>query len=89
VSVRSMYVIIVFFCYNLVMSLWPRQEVQEVAYEAHICGMAFGFVVMLLLLASRLLPRDENDLLAMLGGRRAQLTHLQETGKMPMPRKEG
>jgi hypothetical protein len=48
------------------MSLWPARGVQQVAYEAHICGMAFGFVTVLLLLVSGLLQRDGEDLLAVL-----------------------
>jgi membrane associated rhomboid family serine protease len=65
-SLRTMYVIVVFFCYNLIMSLLPRDDAQQVAYEAHIGGMVFGFVVMVLLLALRLLERDGTDLLAIL-----------------------
>jgi membrane associated rhomboid family serine protease len=69
-----MYVIVVFFCYNLIMSLLPRDDVQQVAYEAHIGGMVFGFAVTLLLLVSRLLKTKGEDLISVLRGRRMELT---------------
>jgi membrane associated rhomboid family serine protease len=73
-SVRSMYFVIAFFCYNLIMSLIPQASEGQVAYEAHISGMVFGFVVSLVLLAMRLLPRDGEDLLSVLGSKRVELT---------------
>jgi len=65
-EVPSMYFVVVFFVYNVVMSLLSRLGAPTVAYEAHIAGMLFGFVIALVLLLGRLLPRQGSDLLALL-----------------------
>lgn len=41
-ELRSGYVLLVFFFYNVVMSLAPRTEPHPVAYQAHVAGMLFG-----------------------------------------------
>lgn len=67
-EVPSMYFVIIFFCYNLLMSVAVRIGMQNVAYEAHIAGMIFGFVVTLALLACSLIPRQPFDFLALIKG---------------------
>lgn len=64
-EVPSMYFVIVFFLYNVVMSLASRLGAPTVAYEAHIAGMLFGFAVALAMLVVRLLPRHPSDLLGL------------------------
>ncbi len=77
IEVPGMYFVIIFFMYNLVMSLAGQAAVPQVAYEAHVAGIAYGFVVALLLLATRVLPRQQVDFPAFIaqwirqGGRRA------------------
>jgi membrane associated rhomboid family serine protease len=66
IEVPSMYFVIIFFCYNLVMSVALRVGVQHVAYEAHIAGMLFGFVITMALLLSGLAARQQFDLLALM-----------------------
>ena len=63
VEVRSMYFIVLYFLYNVTMSVVARFTSHDVAYEAHVAGMAFGFVVGLLLLLLGLMPRHPFDLL--------------------------
>jgi membrane associated rhomboid family serine protease len=65
-EVPSMYFVLVFFCYNLVMSITVRLGVQQVAYEAHIAGMLFGFVVIMGMLMLGLIPRQPTDFLALM-----------------------
>lgn len=65
VEIPSMHFVIVFFLYNVIMSLASRMGVEQVAYEAHIAGMVFGFVIALTLLLAHLLPRSGSDLLSM------------------------
>ena len=64
-----MYLVIIFFLYNVLMSFATRAGVQQVAYEAHIAGMIFGFTVAMGLLGTGLLPRQPFDFLALLKGR--------------------
>lgn len=64
-EIPSMHFVIVFFLYNVIMSLASRMGVEQVAYEAHIAGMVFGFLLALALLLARLLPRTPSDLLSM------------------------
>jgi membrane associated rhomboid family serine protease len=74
-EIPSMHFVIVFFLYNVIMSLASRLGVEQVAYEAHIAGMVFGFIIALALLLARLLPRSDSDLLSLLRAgawRRAQ-----------------
>ena len=73
-EVPSMYFVIIFFCYNLIMSLANRAAAQQVAYEAHISGMVYGFLMTTLLLMSRLLPRQGTDLLSILRQKRTGMT---------------
>ena len=75
-EVPSMYFVIIFFCYNLIMSLATAAAAQQVAYEAHISGMVYGFVITTLLLMSRLLPRQGTDLLSILKQKRSEMTRL-------------
>jgi membrane associated rhomboid family serine protease len=63
-EVPSMYFVVVYFLYNVLMSFATPVGVQQVAYEAHIAGMVFGFAVLLGLVLVGLLPRHEGDLLA-------------------------
>jgi len=49
---------------------------QQVAYEAHISGMVYGFLITTLLLMSRLLPRQGTDLLSILRQKRTEMTRL-------------
>lgn len=72
VVIPSMHFVIVFFLYNVIMSLASRMGVEQVAYEAHIAGMVFGFVVALGLLLAHLLPRTGSDLLSMFRRRAAE-----------------
>lgn len=45
---------------------WLQQEgISSVAYSAHLGGYGFGFVIAILLLALRVLPRNQFDLLAL------------------------
>ncbi|HEV8605213.1 MAG TPA: rhomboid family intramembrane serine protease [Tepidisphaeraceae bacterium] len=74
-EVPSMYFVIIFFCYNLIMSLATGAGAQQVAYEAHIAGMVYGFLVTTALLMSRLLPRQGSDLLSILKRKRTEITH--------------
>ena len=64
-EIPSMHFVIVFFLYNVIMSLASRMGVEQVAYEAHIAGMVFGFMIALALLLAHLLPRTPSDLLSM------------------------
>src|SRR3954466_5075459 len=75
-EVPSMYFVIIFFCYNLVMSLATGAAAQQVAYEAHISGMVYGFLITTILLMSRLLPRQRSDLLSILKQKRTEMTRL-------------
>jgi membrane associated rhomboid family serine protease len=77
-EVPSMYFVIIFFCYNLIMSLATAAAAQQVAYEAHISGMVYGFVITALLLLSRLLPRQGTDLLSILKQKRTEMTRLKQ-----------
>lgn len=49
---------------NVVAPSLHRGVVSEVAFSAHLGGYAFGFLISLLLLGSRALPRNQFDLLA-------------------------
>jgi membrane associated rhomboid family serine protease len=62
-EVPSMYFILIYFIYNLIMSLLA--QARDVAYAAHLAGMVFGFAVALVFLATRLLPRQPFDFLAL------------------------
>jgi membrane associated rhomboid family serine protease len=73
-EVPSMYFVIIFFCYNLIMSLATGAGAQQVAYEAHIAGMVYGFLVTTALLMTRLLPRQGSDLLSILKRKRTEMT---------------
>jgi membrane associated rhomboid family serine protease len=73
-EVPSMYFVIIFFCYNLIMSLATGAGAQQVAYEAHISGMIYGFLVTTILLMTRLLPRQGSDLLSILKQKRTEMT---------------
>lgn len=64
-EVPSLYFVVVFFIYNVIMSVLSRLSVQTVAYEAHIAGMVFGFVVILGLLLARLIPRHPADFIGL------------------------
>jgi len=72
-EVPSMYFVIIFFCYNLIMSLATGAAAQQVAYEAHISGMVYGFVITTVLLMTRLLPRQGSDLLSILKQKRTEM----------------
>lgn len=52
-----------FFAQDLIFQFWGGDGV---AHSAHIAGSLFGFFVTMALLALRLLPRDQFDLLAMI-----------------------
>jgi len=75
-EVPSMYFVIIFFCYNLIMSLATGAATQQVAYEAHISGMIYGFLITTVLLMTRLLPRQGSDLLSILKQKRTEMTRL-------------
>jgi len=72
-EVPSMYFVIIFFCYNLIMSLATAAAAQQVAYEAHVSGMVYGFLITTILLISRLLPRQGTDLLSILRQKRSEM----------------
>lgn len=61
----AMAFVLAFFLYNLLMSL-AGGAFHPVAYLAHLAGLAFGFAVGMLLLALGLVPRQPQDLLALL-----------------------
>ena len=63
-EVRSIYFISIFLLYNVLMSFISGSEVQGVAYQAHIAGIVFGFLMMLLLQGVGLLARERDDFLA-------------------------
>ena len=73
-QIPSMYFLVVFFCYNLLMSVASRAAAGQVAYEAHIAGMIYGFLITIGLLITSLLPRDGSDLISILRKNRTQLT---------------
>lgn len=75
-EVPSMYFVIIFFCYNLIMSLASGGATQQVAYEAHISGMVYGFAITTILLMTKLLPRQGTDLLSILRQKRSEMTRL-------------
>lgn len=62
-EIPSMYFILIYFFYNLIMSLGGQAH--DVAYAAHIAGMLFGFAIAIFLLASGLLPRQPFDFLGL------------------------
>ncbi|MBL8879237.1 MAG: rhomboid family intramembrane serine protease [Phycisphaerales bacterium] len=51
---------------NVIAPSFGGAAYSNVAYEAHLAGYAFGFIVPLLLLASQALPRNQFDALALL-----------------------
>ena len=55
------------------MSLAGGAASQQVAYEAHVSGMVYGFLMMTLLLMTRLLPRQGTDLLSILKQKRTEM----------------
>jgi hypothetical protein len=61
-----MYFIILFFAYNVAMSLLGEITLQQVAYQAHIAGMVFGFAIGMTLLALSLVPPHDRDLLRLM-----------------------
>jgi membrane associated rhomboid family serine protease len=67
-EVSAMRVVIVFFAYNVLMSLASALtgRSEAVAYQAHIAGMIFGFLLVLALQGATLLPRQPPDLLSIL-----------------------
>ena len=85
VDVRSMYFILLYFLYNLTMSVIVRFTARDVAYEAHVAGMLFGFAVALSLLLLGLMPRHPFDLLGLLDrwNRRRQYRSLVREGYDP------
>lgn len=62
----AMYFISLFFAYNVFMSFVGEITLQQVAYQAHIAGMIFGFTIGIALLRLSLLPPDHLDLLAII-----------------------
>lgn len=85
VEVRSMYFILLYFLYNVTMSVIARFTARDVAYEAHVAGMVFGFVVAISLLLLGLLPRHPFDLLGIVDrwNRRRQYRSLVREGYDP------
>ena len=71
--IRSMYFVVIFFCYNLIMSVASRAAAGQVAYQVHLAGMIFGFVMTMGLLMAKLLPGD-GDLLSVIRKNRTELT---------------
>ena len=51
-----------------------RASAGQVAYEAHIAGMIYGFLITIVLLMTNLLPRDGTDLISIFRKNRTQLT---------------
>lgn len=84
-EVPAMYFITVFFAYNVIMSVATAGGTQQVAYEAHIAGMLFGFLVALLFVHARLMPRHPFDLPSLFGRwrRRRQYQQLVAAGYDP------
>jgi len=62
----AMYFIALFFVYNVMMSFIGEITVQQVAYEAHIAGMVFGFAVGMTLLWLSLVPPNDQDFLRLI-----------------------
>ena len=84
-EVPSMYLIMVFFVFDLVGNFSGSVAV---AHVAHITGMSFGFIIGLLFLAIRLVPRDPFDFLALLHrwNRRREYKTLVSQGYNPFSR---
>jgi membrane associated rhomboid family serine protease len=81
-EVPSMYLIIIYFAYDLLAHLGPTSDI---AHVAHIAGMLIGFGVSMGLLALKLLPRDPFDFLSLLQRRhrRRQYKELVKQGYNP------
>lgn len=67
IEIPSFYLIVFYFMKDLLYGLMSLEGMQEagVAYMAHVAGTVFGFSICMLLLAGRLLPRDQFDVLAL------------------------
>jgi hypothetical protein len=85
VEVRSMYFVVLYFLYNVTMSVIGRFTARDVAYEAHVAGMLFGFAVAVSLLLLGLLQRHPFDLLGLMDrwNRRRQYRSLVREGYDP------
>lgn len=87
IEVPSFYLIIFFFLKDLLFGLASTGDVAGggVAYMAHVAGTVYGFIVCLLLLWVRLLPRDQFDIVALIDrwNRRRQYRDVVASGYNP------
>ena len=65
-ELQGLYVVLLFFAENVYFGLTSAEAHGGVAYMAHVYGTLFGFVVCLILLWVRLLPRDQFDVVALI-----------------------
>src|SRR5687768_14203635 len=94
VEVRSTWVVVGFFLYNLAMSVVVRFTSRAPAFEAndaHLAGLLFGFAVAVSLLLLGLLQRHPFDLLGILDrwNRRRQYRNLVRDGYDPFLQRRG
>jgi membrane associated rhomboid family serine protease len=86
-EVPSMYLIVFFFAKDLLLGVLGLSQTAGggVAYLAHVSGTLFGFVVCMVLLWVKLLPRDQFDILALLDrwNRRRQYRDVVASGYNP------
>lgn len=86
-EIPSLWFIIFFFSQDLIMAAFPQWfgSSPAVAHAAHISGTLFGAALCLVLLQSRLLPRDQFDVLALAQrwNRRRQFRQLVRNGFDP------
>jgi len=81
-EIPSVWFILIFFAKDVILQ---SAGASGVAHMAHIWGTLFGFTISILLLAVRLLPRDQSDIVAMLSrwNRRRQYRDIVSRGYDP------
>jgi membrane associated rhomboid family serine protease len=84
-EIPSLYFVIGFFLLELIQTAYPQLSGGAVAHSAHVGGTLFGFAICMLLLWVHLLPRDQFDILALLGrwNKRRQYQELVRRGYNP------
>jgi membrane associated rhomboid family serine protease len=65
-EVPCIWFIAFFFAQDVVLNMIHVAGMQNVAHTAHIAGTMFGFAVCISLLAARMLPRDQFDIVALI-----------------------
>jgi membrane associated rhomboid family serine protease len=83
-EIPSIYLIVFYFLKDLFLS--RVSDASRVAYEAHVGGSVFGFLLSLLLQATHLLPRDQFDMMSLLdrSRRRRAFTAMVKEGAAPI-----